>query len=553
MASSPVRTAVAAVSRWGSHIPYDSYVAAERAGARQKYFRNLNEADWTAIYGPSYRYSADFIHANPKSFGALTGHLARIANRTEEVAEILFRFTGVWCRMSGGLYLRALRDMNGVPRFNRHLEQALSPLQAALPADMSVKQIAAELTMAMQQSKAVSFKGGLTRTLDDKTLTAVLAITPAHIRHVLGAHLGEVRKALLVADRRFKPAHLNLRTRVAMAVGCTASALAFVLLYTALTCVTRSVASVWLCKMGMFAAALYFTAFMLRSVTVITARMSRSHLGYFPLRDPDVAREYTGLFEMSAGFLRRIRNSSYEWAMRDVLKRSDFSIEPLSKADEAGIEREMELARRQAALLWRNPDVPMPVRGLMLASSALNRMTDVIFSFDRIVCQTLVARPLKDRLFAYHQDLVHEPGISVSGRCNIKMHYRKASHTRWGRTRQAIASFVGHGGADCLGMATGCAACSTTWTAMNVQLGGGIVALGAIGEGTAMLGMGFASVCAMGWGASALTEVAGRGLHASWRLGQSASGPADSVLMPLSSGSSLDGVPLVKLVNGPVP
>jgi hypothetical protein len=140
-------------------------------------------------------------------------------------------------------------------------------------------------------------------------------------------------------------------------------------------------------------------------------------------------------------------------------------------------------------------------------------------------------------LFRYHSNIELKQGLSANGKCASDYSLQKAENTVGGRFRRGVASFIGFGGLESLGMAVGCGTCSTIWSALNTALpGSGLFAIAGPPAGDLVVGIGFASVCAMGWAASSLTEGAARiGMVLSSK-GQTGSGgedPPDGQRAPL--------------------
>lgn len=510
MTISHVQSLAGKIPRWVKNLGYAGYSSGERASGRQRFFRNLNTDQWRNLYGSRYAYSSDFIHANPKSFSPLVKHMARAGNRTEELAEIVFRYTGCWCRTMGALRFKALRDMSGAPRFARALSKKLKTCGLTLPGGETDEVAARKIAMALYERKLLTFKGGLPSGVSRTQVQDVLQQALNLRLDASHPAIDRLRDAIASSDLTRKPAQLHWRTKFAMMAGCVGSAISYSFMYGGIAAVYTGLAATWYMKMGMMAASLYAVAFLMRSATTVVARLSGAHMGFRDL-PPGQVRNYLSLFDLTGQFLRKHRNAVYQKVAHHLSDRFNCTLKPLSQLSPEQIEEEIRFSEKQSAALWKDPTLNPALRGIMLTAAALNRTTDVIFSMDRIVNQLVVSRPLKDLLFRYHGSMKMEQGKTP--RCNYDYTFRKAEDTRGGRIRQAIASFIGHGGADCLGMMVGTAACSATWTAMNVASGGGMIPSITLAGGlVTSVGIGFSSVCALGWGASLAVEGVGQAL-----------------------------------------
>lgn len=529
MTVSAVRSQLRNLQSGLEKLAYPRCTGNERAGARQRYFRNMNLQEWAALYGRNYAYSADYIHANPKAFAPAVGHMARLGNRTEELAEIAFRYTGCFCRSMGSTVPGLMREPVGRPRFARQLRRQLKQIQWPIPDAMATPvagsaqhtlprdhdELSRCLTDALRRKKWLNWRGGLTRVLSAEDVNELLGqwSFDGWSDEARDAHVQSLLKALNASDCMQRMAQSNWQNKLGMFLGCAASALTFVVMYTAIKAAENSWATVWMAKMGMVASGLYLTAFLLRSATVLAARASKCHRGDPRLLNPGINRQYLGLFELAANGLRNTRNRILHRLLLGRGGGPGLRHKAAGALDDAAQLKAEDDFRRQAAYLCSEKDVPKLIRGVMGTSVVLNRISDTIFSFDRVVAQSLVSDPMKSWLFRHHAPLEHRQGISVGGRCTFTRSFKAAKNNAWGRARQSIASFIGHGGADCIGMGVGTAACSAAWTSMNVGSGGGMIALPTVLDGSAAIGYGFASVCAAGWGASLGAEVLGAGAY----------------------------------------
>jgi hypothetical protein len=519
-------------------IAYHCYTSAERASARHNYFRQLTAAEWKTLYGRDFQYSSDYVHAFPDAFGASARLTAQLANRTEELAEILFRFSGCIIRSTASIFPHTLRDLPGRGRFAARVCKALaSQSNSSLKLSENACRAVFDLLHKQGDPKGkawVNSRGFLLRPVDDQMLDA-LVCGLKNQRGLLGASTLQASldgllsaleepdpglrdaartafsRALRSADLTRSMAHLSLPAKMAMSLGCSLSVAATTSLSFAINVVAQSVATAWLAKIGFLAASLYATSFVLRLGACGVARLTRSHIGR--LGSAQTPKAYASLFDVAASSLLNARNLSYaRW--NSSIKRS-FLISRfpdhvqqslmLQKADDVRWQDEERSASYVQASV--DPQWPLPVRALAGLSAGLHRVSDVLFSLDRVIGQGLVSRPAKYSLFRYHGELRHAHGISANGKCNYDMKFHKAAGTTAGHIRRGLASLIGHGGADVLGMAVGCAAYSVCWTSLNLLIPGGALVTVVATEGTDLvLSLAMAGACSVAWGASALAE-----------------------------------------------
>lgn len=519
-------------------VSYGAYKNAERPGVRHRWFRNFRLQDWQNFYGRRYMYSSDYIHSNPKQFAPAIGHMARTANRLEEWAELSFRYTGCYCRFLGGLSRRSLREVTGFPRFERRLKGHFFNAFAARRSSAGLVQLQSQadyahadrlirqLVLNMRKEKHLNFKAAivppLTHTMLAKHLDALATDASLHPDcRDLAARLNnsDARdvfiRCLTSSERSQDTAAMSFANKWVLGVGCAMSTLSFAALGIALGAVSGGLYVTYLGKMGMVAATLYLTAFTLRCVTTASARAVRAYRPTTCRIPTTAARDYSTLYEMSAAYLRTCRNRLYAHVQQRLTGRSTPFVAS-SALDAAGMEREIQKAGEHASLMAKDATLPYPLRKTFASAAAIARATDVVFSLDRITAQLLFSRPIKGALFRYHKNMEFDAGYSTGGKCSANWAFRKAEDNWRGRAARSLASFIGHGGVDCLGMSVGCAACSVTWTTLTEAAGGAILTLAPVGESVAAIGLGFASVCAAGWLAAAATETVAKAEKAVW-------------------------------------
>lgn len=516
-----------AVNQYFKDLPYKGYVAVERPGGRQRYLRNLSPLEWRQLYGSRYMYSSDYIHANPKSFSTGVAWAARLANRTEEWGELTFRFTGCYCRFLGGIARRSLRELAGAPRFAADVRRQLKRLEKSHFADINANTLAQEATLFLRKNGFLNFHGSIKRELKPADVLALLK--QCGVPDVADEHDPRVevmKKLLKNADRARKPQLNSTYNQWAMALGCAMSAGAFAGLYLGTSFLLGGLDGAFLIKMGALAAGLYFTSFLMRSAVTVAARATHAYRGCKGNMGAPGSRTYESLFEMAANRLRPLRNSIMQKPMEHLKDDPNYVFRGSAQLMDDEVVNEIRFAQKMGACMYRDPDANRAVRYIMRASGILNRFGDFVFSLDRIVAQIAIQRPLKDNIFRYHSYLQHKPVQSVHGKCNIELTYKQSDGSRNHRARQALASFIGHGGADALGMAVGCAFCSAMWTAFNIPMPMGMFSVNTIADLVAECGLGFASACAGIWGASATVATVGHVVDAADQRARGVKGKA---------------------------
>jgi hypothetical protein len=497
-------------------LPYKGYMAVERPGGRQRYLRNMSDQEWRKLYGHRYMYSSDYIHANPKNFTGAVGFGARLANRTEEWGELTFRFTGCYCRFLGGIMRGSLREMAGAPRFGADLRRYLKKQDPQPFHNVGFHDFSQKAVLHLCQKKLLNFHGALTRALTPAdALELIAACGIAGVTDESDQRVVVLLKGLNQADRARKPQLNSTLNQWVMSAGCVMSAGAFSALYMGTSLVLSGLDATFMAKMGMLAAGIYFTSFILRSAVTTVARLTHAYRGRPLNATPPGKRQYNSLFEHCSNWLRNLRNSYYQKPSEYLTGNPNYHFRSSAQLMDDEIVREIEFAQKMGACVYRDPNANWVYRGAMRVSGFLNRLGDVVFSLDRIVAQTAVQRPLKDNLFRYESDLTHTPLQSVHKKCNIDLVYTRSDREKLGGFRQSLASFIGHGGADVLGMGVGCGLCSAAWTALNIPMGGAMFTVNAVADLTAGAGLGFATSCAGIWAASASVAT---GAHIAYAL-----------------------------------
>ncbi len=469
----------------GSLIALHCYKSIERAGQRQNYFRQASTSDFVKWFGSKFRYSSDYICSHPSEFSKSVSVLARLGNRSEEFGEIIFRAAGCVSRLGGGAVPGALRMLTGKGRFIQRLKKKLDG-----GVNLSDEQMG-RLFDAMVNKKAFSEFGLSKYDLTSEKFNSLLGALTQEERGDAGlSGLDQGQKtalhaAIVKADLRRLVSQRSLTTKVAMAVGCAAIALAYFAVYTAFKSVQVGMASSFFIKFGMVSALAYTLGFIFRSAATIVARTTQAHNGNYT--SPQNKKNYLSLYDHSAKYLREFRNDNL---ITD--KKLKASAEDYKKQDNQHEACSMALLAQDERAWVRYP---------AKLSKVLDVATDIMFSLDRVIGQG-VSRSIQHSLFRYEYNAKHEVGISANGKCNYNWKFKKGD-----AVRRALASFVGRGGADCLGMAVGCAGCSAAWTSLNLALPAGVMfPVAAVGGAAAGLALGFASVAAIGWGSAAAID-----------------------------------------------
>ncbi len=469
----------------GSLIAHHCYKNIERAGQRQNYFRQASTSDFVRWFGSKFRYSSDYICAHPSEFSSSVSVLARLGNRSEEFGEMMFRAAGCASRFVGGAVPGALRLLVGKGRFIQRLKKKLGKDFGLTDEQMG------RLFDVMVKKGAFSAFGLSKYDLTPEKFDCLLASLTQEEREGAGLSGLEpnqktaLQAAIVKADLRRLVSQRSLATKVAMAVGCAAIALAYFAVYTAFKCVEMGMASSFFIKFGMVSALAYTLGFIFRSTATIVARTTQAHNGSYT--SPQNKKNYLSLYDQSAKFLRDFRNDNPITgkklkALADAHKQKDDQHEACSMALLAQDKRS-----------W--------VRCPAKLAKGLDVATDILFSLDRVIGQG-GSRSAQHSLFRYEDNVKHDVGISANGKCNYNWKFKKGEGVR-----KALASFVGRGGADCLGMAVGCASCSVAWTSLNLALPAGVMfPVAAVGGASGGLALGFASVAAIGWGSAAVID-----------------------------------------------
>ncbi len=470
----------------GSAVALHCYKNIERAGDRQNYFRQASTSDFVRWFGRKFRYSSDYICSHASEFSTSVAFLARLGNRSEEFGEMMFRAAGCASRFVGGAVPGTLRNLTGKGRFIKRLEKNLLADGLKLT-DKQMKAIFGVLVKKGALSIFGLSKYDLTPQKLDRLLADLYNIQPDEggLAGIQASQKTSLHKAIIKADMRRLVSQRSFATKVALTVGCAAIALAYFAVYTALKGFELGLASSFFIKFGMVSALAYTLGFVFRSAATILARATQAHNGTYT--SPENKKNYLSLFDHSAKFLRDFRNDN------------PITGKKLGALAKAYKEKDDEHEACSMALLAE--DKSSWVRCPAKLSKGLDVATDIMFSLDRVIGQG-ISRSTQRFLFRYENNVKHEVGISAGGKCKYSWKFKKGDGIR-----RALASFVGRGGADCLGMAIGCASCSAAWTALNLALPAGVMfPVAAIGGASGGLALGFASVAAIGWGSSAVID-----------------------------------------------
>lgn len=491
---------------------YGLYTEGNWPGQRHRFFRNLNALQWRQLYGHSYVYSSDYIHANRHAFARSTRCLARVANLVEEAAEILQRTTTWHMRFTGSIIPSTLRDLSGKGRFcfrfKRMLENegsgndAAGKLAAVLTGDV-LNRFYDEL----ERQKLVNAKSQLVCNLQSTHAVEKIARSLANAGVAPDVWQCEscmacLQRCLAKADMRTLWTALSARKKAAYVAGSVWSTGTQLGINTLLALASSSFLATVVGKTLALAGGLYAASFLLRLATTCQARWMHTYRGQ---RSCDM-RRYSSLSETLLFKTRELRNRIYGSRVR---------YKATAKVVVEGIHID-EREYRSANFAWHSRLEEMPDgerRFAVWAVESLQRLTDVVYAADS-VSSRLVGRLIR-RTYCTQSTFRQHAGETAGGQCHFAWTTRAASDSRWGHVRLQLARLLGVGGADTLGAAIGCLTVSILWTALS-KTSGGLGTVVVINGAPAIVPLGSSVIGACGWSASLLME----GVLRFWRAGR---------------------------------
>lgn len=472
-------------------------------GQRHRFFRNLSALEWRRLYGHTYVYSSDYIHANRHAFSRSTRCMARAANLLEEAAEILQRTTTWHMRFTGSIIPATLRDLSGKGRFCCRLVQDFEggrrrhdPVAALLANHLQGESLN-RFYDALEQGKVVNRKSQLV--CDVASARAAKTIALALEKSGVPAHLLPPRscvpflqQALRRADMRTLWNSLSARKKTAYVAGSVWSTGTQLGINILLAVASSSFLASVVGKTLALAGGLYAASFLLRMATTCQARWMHTYRG----ATGGAPRRYVSRSEYLLGKTRRLRNLLYG---------SDAKYLKQARVVVAGIDMDAR-EYRSANFAWhgRGGEACEAERHYAaVLVEGTQRLTDVVYAADS-VSSRLIGRLIRSS-FCAAQAFEQHAGLTAAGYCQYRWKTHAAADARLGKFRLSLARLIGVGGADTLGAAAACLMVSTVWTVLSKTTGGlGTVLV--INGAPVIVPLGSSVVGAIGWACSLAAE-----------------------------------------------
>ncbi len=496
--------------------------------------RQRDVSTWKVMYGQNkYMYARDYVLSHPDEYGSAGKFFIHLSNRLSELGECVFRLAGLSSRLVGATVPKSLRVLSwasrGIRAIEKQFEQELK-LDSHHPDLTTLSNLFKEKDVKTRVFELLSHKGFVYKNsnfdmpamFDPKTGTlnskfnalckkqnALLILdenNPDHqeLRGILDSpnvesNLPFDRPTLSALKLLRSPFFLeilkktnkansisatkSLGSRLAFGVGCALTTAFYTAVYFGINSRIPDAVSVFVPRtFGYLSCSLYLMGFILGTATVIGTRLAKSHIGLVSNSKKPVDDNFTNykaLPELFGHCLHSLRNSKSKKYRNATRLQSHQEFSEHQKAE----------LRSAYWLSSSKSNTNSFSVSVAKASNVVDIATDIFFSLDRMVGQS-VSGVLRNYVFSY-EGTITDPATNIT--------YRD----KGGKARKAFTSIMGETGAHSFGMTIGCGAWASIWTALNTVVP-------AIDQTIPVaIGIGFASVSAVGWlGSSALELLA---------------------------------------------